>query len=71
MPVYIYETVHTAKERTTERFELYQSIHDAALTHHPESGAPVRRVITGGLFLPKKSGIHTGAVGSSDCCGTC
>ena len=37
------------EEDTAELFELRQSIYNAPLTHHPENGKPVRRVISGGL----------------------
>lgn len=70
MPIYIYETICSDNLGKGERFEIQQSIHADALTHHPESGEPVRRVITGGLFIPKKSGIHTGH-DAGGCCGTC
>ena len=50
MPVYVYETRDTG-----ERFECVQSMHDSPLEEHPETGAPVRRVI-----LPPNLGIkHT------------
>ncbi|MEI7957491.1 MAG: zinc ribbon domain-containing protein [Verrucomicrobiota bacterium] len=52
MPTYIYETV----EEPNTRFELKQSMHEEALTHHPETGAPVRRVISGGYGVLQKSG---------------
>jgi len=46
MPTYVYEVV---KPDGTggERFELLQSMSEPALEKHPETGAPVRRVITG------------------------
>jgi predicted nucleic acid-binding Zn ribbon protein len=47
MPTYTYETISA----TPERFELRQSINDPALTSHPETGEPVRRVISGGLAV--------------------
>ncbi len=50
MPIYVYETV-TADGAPGERFELSQRMSEAALTHHPVSGAPVRRVISGGIGL--------------------
>jgi predicted nucleic acid-binding Zn ribbon protein len=48
MPTYIYETVcdDPAKAR---RFEVDQRMSEKPLTKHPETGEPVRRVITGGL----------------------
>jgi predicted nucleic acid-binding Zn ribbon protein len=44
MPVYVYEII-TPNGQQGARFELRQSIHDPALTHHPETGEPVKRVI--------------------------
>ena len=48
MPTYLYETIPT-NGASAERFELRQSMSDAPLAAHPETGAPVRRVIVGGL----------------------
>ena len=42
MPTYQY------KREDGSMFEVFQSINDAALTHCPETGQPVQRVITGG-----------------------
>ena len=47
MPTYIYETISP----TPERFEVRQGFNDPVLTAHPETGAPVRRVISGGLAV--------------------
>lgn len=46
MPTYVYEVVDTG-----ERFEVVQTMNDAELTAHPETGLPVRRV-----FLPPMVG---------------
>ena len=35
--------------RTPRRFDVRQGIGEAPLTHDPETGEPVRRVISGGL----------------------
>lgn len=43
---YVYETTDPAKP--IRRFEVNQSIKDEPLRVHPETGEPVRRVITGG-----------------------
>jgi len=40
MPTYVYKGLETG-----EYFEVEQSIHDDPLTHHPETGEPVKRVI--------------------------
>ena len=44
MPTYVYEILTKNSEGTGECFEIVQSIKDGALTKHPETGAPVRRV---------------------------
>lgn len=48
MPTYLYETI-PSNGSIGERFEWRQSMNDAPLAKHPETGVPVRRVISGGL----------------------
>jgi predicted nucleic acid-binding Zn ribbon protein len=55
MPTYLYETVPTSPDETIARFEVKQAFSDAPLAVHPETGAPVRRVISGGIGLMTKS----------------
>jgi predicted nucleic acid-binding Zn ribbon protein len=43
MPTYVYEIV-TEDGSPGETFELVQSMSETALTRHPETGQPVRRV---------------------------
>ena len=65
MPTYIYETIPKKAGAKTNRFEVKQSMKDAALTQHPETGEPVRRVIAGGYgFIAQKS-----APPPRQCCG--
>lgn len=45
MPVYLYEVIN-ADGTPGERFEVVQKMADATLTAHPETGVPVKRVIT-------------------------
>jgi predicted nucleic acid-binding Zn ribbon protein len=47
MPTYIYESI-PHDDREPERFEVTQRMNDAPLTVHPESGLPLRRIVTGG-----------------------
>lgn len=47
MATYEYETIPPAGE-IPRRFELVQSMKDAPLAKHPDTGEPVRRVISGG-----------------------
>jgi predicted nucleic acid-binding Zn ribbon protein len=49
MATYVYET--TDPKKPARRFELQQSMKDAPLTAHPETGEPIQRVITGGLGI--------------------
>jgi predicted nucleic acid-binding Zn ribbon protein len=51
MPTYTYETVPGDPGEEPRRFEVFQSMNDDALTHDPETGLPVRRIITGGIGL--------------------
>jgi predicted nucleic acid-binding Zn ribbon protein len=44
MPTYVYEVLNADGTGTGQCFELVQSMKDKALTKHPETGAPVRRV---------------------------
>ncbi len=71
MPTYVYETV--CEEGEPLRFEIRQSIHDAPLTHHPETGQMIRRVITGGYGLMKvrSRGFQPQATQPQGCCPTC
>jgi predicted nucleic acid-binding Zn ribbon protein len=58
MPTYIYETIPAKVGAKPKRYEIRQSIKEEALTRHPESGEPVRRVIAGGI------GVLTSSPGS-------
>ncbi len=51
MATYVYETIPTKKGEAPRQFEIQQKMSDPALTHDPESGLPVRRVIIGGSGL--------------------
>jgi predicted nucleic acid-binding Zn ribbon protein len=51
MTTYIYETLPAKAGAAPRRFEVSQSMKDAPLTRHPETGEPVRRVIAGGYGL--------------------
>lgn len=56
MATYVYETIPCEAGAAPRRFELVQSMKDAPLTRHPETGEPVRRVISGGFGLMEKAG---------------
>ncbi|MCB9845913.1 MAG: FmdB family transcriptional regulator [Phycisphaeraceae bacterium] len=44
MPTYVYEVLDPRGQPTGRTFEFVQRMADEALTRHPESGEPVRRV---------------------------
>ena len=48
MATYVYETIPKKKGGKPRRFEFVQKMSEDALTHDPETGEPVRRVIVGG-----------------------
>lgn len=48
MATYVYETIPANPKQKPRRFEVQQKMSDPPLTHDPETGVPVRRVITGG-----------------------
>jgi predicted nucleic acid-binding Zn ribbon protein len=71
MPTYVYETV-PATTKKARRFEVYQSIKDDPLATDPETGDPVKRVISGGMEIPRGSApnrpaapscVHSGGCG--------
>ena len=62
---YLYETIPSRPGDEVRRFEIKQSIHEMALTRHPETGEPVRRVITGGLGLTRAKSFHHAGPASS------
>jgi hypothetical protein len=40
--------------RAPERFEVFQRMTETPLTEHPQTGDPVRRIVTGGLGIMGK-----------------
>ena len=44
MPVYVYEIINEGGS-PGERFEVHQTMKEDALTQHPKTGHPVRRII--------------------------
>ena len=70
MPIYVYETIPQSEHEKPRRFEVKQSMKDAALTHHPDTGEPVRRVITGGAGLMGLSASTASAAPRSGGCGS-
>jgi len=65
MTTYLYETIPAKKGSKPKRYEIEQSMSEDALTHHPETGEPIKRIITGG-FGYMKSKDAGGGGGSFD-----
>ncbi|MFC6591889.1 FmdB family transcriptional regulator [Deinococcus lacus] len=53
MPTYLYKNLDTG-----ELYELRQSMRDEAYTHHPETGVPVKRIISRPGIAFKGSGFY-------------
>ena len=71
MATYVYETIPQIEGEKPKRFEVRQSMKDEALTRHPDTGEPVRRVITGGAgLMGMSSSASSAASGSGGGCGT-
>ena len=45
MPIYVYEVIGQG-EQPGEQFEVFQKLTDPPLAQHPQTGQPVRRVLT-------------------------
>ncbi len=51
MATYVYETIPHKPGQKPVQFEVSQSMNDDPLTKHPQTGEPVRRIISGGYGL--------------------
>jgi predicted nucleic acid-binding Zn ribbon protein len=59
MPIYVYETIPAKKRAKPKRYEIKQSIKDAAFIKHPQTGEPIKRIIAGGVgVLTSSPGAH-------------
>jgi predicted nucleic acid-binding Zn ribbon protein len=56
MATYVYETIPQNADEIPCQFEVVQSMKEAPLLRHPETGQPVRRVVLGGYGLMSKAG---------------
>ncbi len=65
MPTYVYETIPSKPKEKAVQFEVQQSMKDAPLTTHPETGQAVKRVISGGYGYASKG--KSGSGGGHSC----
>lgn len=49
MTTYVYETIPSNAAEKPRYFEFKQSMNAQPLTHHPDTGEPIRRVVLGGF----------------------
>ena len=70
MTTYVYETIPAKPSEKPRYHEIKQSMNDAPLTQHPETGEPIRRVVLGGfgVLSSGKSASPSPSAGAS-CCG--
>ena len=74
MTTYVYESIPSKAGEKPRYFEIKQSMSDEALTKHPETGEPIRRVVLGGFgtlsskAAKSSSGSACGCAPGS-CCG--
>jgi len=73
MATYVYETIPAKPGGKARTFEIRQSMKDAPLTRHPETGEPVRRVISGGygVMTPGSSKSAQARGGGHSCATGC
>lgn len=70
MPVYVYETIPQSDADLPLMFELRQSMSEPCLTAHPDTGAPVRRVLSGGLATFTGTGVSAAPMRGGGGCGS-
>lgn len=51
MPTYVYETIPADSDTVPRRFEVFHKMSDEPLKVDPETGLPVKRLISGGLGI--------------------
>ena len=71
MAIYVYETIPAGEGQPVRTYEIRQSMKDAAFSKHPETGEPIRRVITGGfgVMTSSKGAPAPSAPAGGHCCG--
>jgi predicted nucleic acid-binding Zn ribbon protein len=67
MATYLYETIPSKTGEAPVQFEIQQSMKDPALTRHPQTGEPIRRLISGGLGIIGSNRNSTGPSSGHGC----
>jgi predicted nucleic acid-binding Zn ribbon protein len=63
MTTYVYETIPQKPGEKARLFEIKQSMQDAPLTKHPDTGVAIRRVMLGGYGVLKSGTAKSTASG--------
>ncbi len=71
MPTYIYETIPQSENESPTRFEVKQSMTEKPLTTHPQTGAPVRRIISGGTGVMGSTSSRPASAAGPSCGSGC
>ncbi|MFY8268724.1 MAG: zinc ribbon domain-containing protein [Terrimicrobiaceae bacterium] len=71
MTTYVYESIPTVEGGETTFHEIRQSMAEDALTTHPVTGEPIRRVILGGYGIMQKGSASSGGESCGTGCGCC
>ena len=69
MTTYVYETIPKKSGEKPRYFEIKQSMKDAPLSKHPETGEPIRRVVLGGFGTLSSKGSSEGGSSCGPSCG--
>jgi predicted nucleic acid-binding Zn ribbon protein len=69
MTTYVYETIPQKAGDNPRYLEIKQSMQEAALTKHPETGEAIRRVILGGYGVLSSGAKSAAEPESGGCCG--
>lgn len=69
MTTYVYQTIPACECEEPTFYEIKQNMKDEALTKHPETGEPIKRVILGGYGLLKKESSSAASPAPQSCCG--
>lgn len=70
MATYIYETIPGGPSEKAKRYEIKQSMKDAPLVKHPETGENIRRVVSGGFGMMTKGGDGSAKASGGHACGS-
>jgi len=67
MTTYVYETIPAKAGEKSRYHEIKQSMNDAPLTKHPETGEPIRRVVLGGFGTLSSKATKSASTSSCGC----